>query len=91
MKDETLKKIIELEGTLGELVDRWVCNELSLKNGIAGLTWSPGMPDDDPDAELLVIDADGVEYVLDIDIDLSPTGRKRGGVVDIELPAEKTE
>ena len=87
MNDDELRKIIEMEGTLASKLDEIVCN--SLHDGIAGLTWSPRMPDDDPDAELLVIDGDGVEYVLDIDVDLCPTGRKRGGTIDIELPKEE--
>ena len=76
MNDDELRKIMNLEGTLAELLDTFVADKLSLEQGVGGLRWSPNMPDDDPDSELLVVDGEGVEYVLDIDVDLSPTGRK---------------
>lgn len=35
---------------------------------LSGLRWSPRMPDDDPDAEFIVVDENGVEYELDIEV-----------------------
>lgn len=36
--------------------------------GFVGLKWSDNMPTDDPNADFLVVDRDGTEYVLEIDV-----------------------
>lgn len=86
MNDDEWNKIMQIEGTLAALLDDYVGN--NLRGRIAGLTWSPRMPDNDPDAELLVVDEEGVEYVLDIDVDLSPTGRKKDDPIPEESRVE---
>lgn len=62
----------------GELHD-FMTGEITYRLGwprpMFGLKWSPDMPDDDPDADLLVITEDGKEYVLEIDVWLHATGK----------------
>lgn len=42
--------------------------------GAGGLRWSPNMPHDDPHADWLVVDKQGVEYTLEIAVWLKATG-----------------
>lgn len=57
----------------------WISGEISYRLGHAsplfGLKWSPDMPDDDPNAELLVVDKHGAEYTLELDVMLHATGK----------------
>lgn len=54
-------------------------DRLNGQSFFCGLKWSPDMPDDDPDADLLVIDENGVEYVLTFDVWLNATGKTHHG------------
>ena len=58
-----------LEGEIGELLFEVAADQLS-GQGLAGLKWSPRMPEDDPNADYLVLDAEGNEFVLEIDVNL---------------------
>lgn len=60
---------VRLQGLVAELLFEYAADRLS-GHGLRGLTWSPRMPDDDPNADFLVVDREGVEYVLEIDVTL---------------------
>lgn len=64
-------------GRLHEFLTAELANRLGSTQGLHlfELRWSPDMPDDDPDADLLVIDSDGREYTAEIDVWLHATGK----------------
>lgn len=62
-----------LEGRVGQVLIEEMGQALSARHEYAGLRWSSNMDDDDPNADLLVIDVAGVEYLLEVTVDLTPT------------------
>lgn len=60
---------IRLQGEVAYQLFGYAADRLSM-SGLRGLKWSPRMPSDDPNADFLVIDKDGTEYVLEIDVTL---------------------
>jgi hypothetical protein len=69
--------VFRLEGRVaGTIVD--IVGDRVTSNRLNGLAWSPNMPDDDPDADFLVVDAEGREFVLGVDVTLTPVGQAAG-------------
>jgi len=60
---------MRLQGDVAEVLSAYAADKLSMSD-LRGLKWSPNMPEDDPAADFLVVDRDGTEYVLEIDVTL---------------------
>lgn len=79
MADETKPDPVTLQADVACRLFEHVGDRLC--DGFVGLKWSPNMPEDDPYADFLVVDAAGTEYVLEIDVTLwkpSPAARDIG-------------
>lgn len=68
--DDQQRAIFRLEGKVATRLIESLSNDLNSRR--SNLRWSDNMPDDDPDADLLVMDDDGNEYVLEVDVTLTP-------------------
>lgn len=69
--------LFKLEGAIENWVADRVADHISTYGGSAfggtSLRWSDNMPDDDPHADFLLVDSDGIEYTLDVEVFLRVT------------------
>lgn len=75
MSECEMRAVDAAAGRVHDYVMTLIGDRLSLRDFFCGLKWSPDMPDDEPDADFRVIDKNGVEYTLDIDVWLHATGK----------------
>lgn len=79
----------DLEGDVATRLIEYVADKLSAQgqnSRYCGLRWSDNQPTDGTCDELLVIDGDGTEYTLEIDITLWPTEPKNWGYTRVQRP-----
>lgn len=74
---EQLLQDQRLQTDVAQILEEVVTDRLA-GSGLRGLRWSPNMPDDDPYADFLVVDSEGVEYTLEIDVWLSRIKQRDG-------------
>lgn len=75
MSDDCTPDSDSMTSRVHDSVTTTVGDRLNDRSYFCGLKWSPDMPDDEPDADFLVIDESGTEYTLEIDVWLHATGK----------------
>lgn len=61
----------KIEGDLGALLSDHLAARLAYGE-YGGVKWSPNMPDDDPDSPFIVMDGNGTEFVIEVDVTAYP-------------------
>jgi hypothetical protein len=82
-----MRKQDRIAGDVAERLETEMINELSDRRPWCGLRWSPNAPTDGSDASILVVDEDGTEYGVEIEVFLTPTRPRPVATADVKSDA----